>query len=62
MNLHHTDNTTEIRALVLRERLLAVSEREWLHRLRGYGYAMRDTAEGRFVTSVLRDAPLCRLT
>lgn len=61
MNLHTTDNTNEIRALVMRERLLAVSEREWVHRLRGYGYAIRDTDEGRFVTSLLRGAPICRL-
>lgn len=61
MNLHHTENTTAIRDFVLRERVLAVSEREWLHRLRGYGYAIRDTAEGRFVTSLSQGAPICRL-
>jgi hypothetical protein len=61
MNLHTTDNTNDIRALVLRERLLAVSEREWMHRLRGYGYAIRDTEEGRFVTSLRLGAPICRL-
>jgi len=62
MNLNHTDSTREIRDLVLRERHLAVSEREWKHRLRGYGYAIRDTAEGRFVTSLLEGAPLCQLS
>lgn len=61
MNLHTTDDTTEIRAFVLRERLLAVSEREWMHRLRGYGYAIRDTDEGRFVTSLRLGAAICRL-
>ncbi|EAQ24145.1 hypothetical protein [Roseovarius sp. 217] len=62
MNLTQTDSTTEIRNLVLRERHLAVSEREWKHRLRGYGYAIRDTSEGRFVTSIRQNAPLCQLS
>ena len=51
----------KIRSLVQREREMAISDREWKHRLRGYGYAIMDTEEGRFVTSVLRGAPLCRL-
>lgn len=61
MNLHQTDTAAAIRDLVLSERQKAVSEREWMHRLRGYGYAIRDTAEGRFVTSLLKDAPVCQL-
>ena len=32
-----SQNETEILNFVLRERSLAVSEREWRHRLRGYG-------------------------
>ncbi len=51
----------KIRDLVQRERELAISEREWKHRLRGYGYAILDTDEGRFVTSILRGGPLCSL-
>ena len=51
----------KIRNLVQREREMAISDREWKHRLRGYGYAIMDTEEGRFVTSVLQGAPLCRL-
>lgn len=62
MNLNQSEPNRDIRDLVLRERHLAVSEREWKHRLRGYGYAIRDTAEGRFVTSLLKGAPLCRLS
>jgi len=61
MNLNHTTTNREIRDLVLRERHLAVSEREWKHRLRGYGYGICDTSEGRFVTSLLKDAPLCQI-
>ena len=52
---------SKIRSLVLRERELAVSDREWKHRLRGYGYAILDTDEGRFVTSLLRGAAICSL-
>jgi hypothetical protein len=62
MHLNPTEPNREIRNLVLRERHLAVSEREWKHRLRGYGYGIRDTAEGRFVTSLLKGAPLCQLS
>ncbi len=51
----------KIRDLVMRERKLAVSDREWQHRLRGYGYAIMDTDEGRFVTSVLQGAAICSL-
>lgn len=61
MDLHQPDNNIAVRDLVMRERLLAVSEREWMHRLRGYGYAIRDTDEGRFVTSLRLGAAICRL-
>ncbi|MCV2892389.1 hypothetical protein [Lentibacter sp. XHP0401] len=50
-----------IRDVVLRERKLAVSDREWKHRLRGYGYAIRESETGRYVTSVLRGNDLCAL-
>ncbi|PVA10277.1 hypothetical protein DC366_08510 [Pelagivirga sediminicola] len=50
--------TQDTLTLIARERRLAVSEREWQHRLRGYGYAIRDTAEGRMVTSLVRGAAL----
>ncbi|SHL38587.1 hypothetical protein SAMN05444414_11294 [Roseovarius marisflavi] len=62
MERQATETPAKIRDMVMRERHLAVSEREWKHRLRGYGYAIRDTAEGRFVTSLLRGAPICQLT
>lgn len=50
-----------IRDVVMRERKLAVSDREWKHRLRGYGYAIRESEKGRFVTSLLRGNDLCAL-
>ena len=55
------ESTTEIRNIVLREREMAVSDREWRHRLRGYGYAIRDTDEGCVVTSLLHDRAVCTL-
>ncbi len=51
-------NPAKIRDLVLRERRFAVSEREWQHRLRGYGYGLRDSDEGRVVTSLVRGGDL----
>lgn len=53
--------TTKIRELVMRERDMAVSEREWQHRLRGYGYGLRETDEGRIVTSLVRGGDLFTL-
>ena len=50
-----------VRDLVMRERQMAVSEREWKHRVRGYGYAIRDTQEGRVVSSLLNTRDLLNL-
>ena len=50
-----------VRDLVMRERGLAVSEREWKHRVRGDGYAIRETEEGRVVSSLLRKDDLLTL-
>jgi len=55
------ESTDDIRAFVMDERAKAVSEREWRHRLRGYGFAIRDDAEGAYVTSIVRGGALCRL-
>ncbi|MCR9114621.1 MAG: hypothetical protein NXH84_15200 [Rhodobacteraceae bacterium] len=54
-------NTQDIRTLVMRERDLSVSEREWKFRLRGYGFGIRDSDEGRVVTSLLGKRDLCTL-
>lgn len=48
-----------IRDVVMRERNLSVSEREWKHRLRGYGYAIAETERGQMVTSLLRGDAIC---
>jgi len=57
----NNDSSTEILDFVMRERRLAVSEREWQHRLRGYGYGIRDTDEGRYLTSLIRGSHICSL-
>ena len=38
--------------LVMRERTMALSAREWKHRLAGYGYAIRDTDYGQVVETL----------
>ncbi len=38
--------------LVLREREMALSTREWKHRLAGYGYAIKDTEHGQVVETL----------
>ncbi len=38
---------------VERERTIALSDREWKHRLAGYGYTIRDTTDGQHVLETL---------
>lgn len=38
--------------LVIRERQLALSLREWKHRLAGYGYTIRDTDHGQVIETL----------
>lgn len=59
--MHSRMKREELQDLALRERQMAVSEREWKHRLRGYGFAIKDTSEGRFLTSILNNTQLCSL-
>ncbi|RBI69948.1 hypothetical protein DQW77_14840 [Roseovarius sp. TE539] len=61
MTRANSENGHEIVELVMRERRMAVSDREWRHRLRGYGYGIRDTDEGRVVTSLVRGSAICSL-
>ncbi|MDU8929464.1 hypothetical protein RXV86_18910 [Alisedimentitalea sp. MJ-SS2] len=53
--------TAEICEIVLRERSMSLSEREWKFRLRGYGYAIKDTDHGQVITSLLKKTELCTL-
>ncbi|MDQ2090987.1 hypothetical protein [Marimonas arenosa] len=56
-----TEMTRKICEIVLHEREMSLSDREWKFRLRGYGYGIRDTDEGRIVTSLMKGKDLCTL-
>ena len=43
--------TRKVLDILTRERAMALSEREWKHRLIGYGYRIRETDHGQVVTS-----------
>jgi len=47
--------------ILARERAMALSEREWKHRLAGYGYRIRETEAGRVVTSAALGHEICPL-
>jgi len=52
----------EVIQLVTRERVSALSAREWKHRLAGYGYSIRDTDDGKHVLETLpHHVALCEL-
>ncbi|QFT91678.1 hypothetical protein FIU86_02410 [Roseovarius sp. THAF9] len=55
------ETKNDIRDFVIRERQRCVSDREWKFRLRGYGFAIRDTEQGRMVTSLIGRGDLCTL-
>ena len=44
--------TAKVIDLVLQERQIALSTREWKHRLAGYGYAIKDTDHGQVVETL----------
>ncbi len=44
--------TAQVIDLVLREREIALSAREWKHRLAGYGYAIKDTDHGKVIETL----------
>lgn len=44
--------TAQVIDLVLRERAVALSNREWKHRLAGYGYAIKETDHGQVVETL----------
>ncbi|MCX7565821.1 hypothetical protein OS189_05655 [Sulfitobacter sp. F26169L] len=54
--------TDKVMQIVTRERAVALSAREWKHRLAGYGYSIRDTDDGRHVLETLpHQVELCEL-
>ncbi|MFP4239473.1 hypothetical protein [Rhodosalinus sp.] len=52
---------TDIRELAQRERRMALSDREWSHRLMGYGYRVVKTESGAAVFGFRGKEPLCTL-
>lgn len=53
--------TAQVIELVLRERESSLSQREWKHRLAGYGYAIKDTDHGQIVETLPHHAEICVL-
>ena len=51
----------EIRQFVMDERSRCLSDREWRHRLRGYGYVVRSFGEIEVLTSVIGGREICTL-
>jgi len=48
--------------IAARERALALSDREWKHRLAGYGYSIRDTDDGKHVLeTMVHHVAVCEL-
>ena len=61
MDLHTTSRPDDIRQFVLAERERCLSDREWRHRLKGYGYAVRSFGEIEVVTSLVGGREICTL-
>lgn len=63
MYLQQSDLTTTegLMAFAIREREMSVSDREWKHRLRGYGYDLKQAGERTLITSIGQDFPLCEV-
>ena len=61
MNMNATLRPDEIRQFVMDERARCLSDREWRHRLRGYGYAVRSFGEIEVLTSVIGGREICTL-
>lgn len=53
--------TAQVIELVMRERESSLSQREWKHRLAGYGYAIKDTINGQVVETLPHHAEVCVL-
>jgi hypothetical protein len=47
--------------LVVKERAKALSKREWKHRIAGYGYSIRETAEGDMIETLPHRVAVCAL-
>ncbi|PHQ84759.1 MAG: hypothetical protein COB65_04765 [Thalassobium sp.] len=63
--MHFTANNpmiiAQVRDFVMSERKSCVSDREWQHRLKGYGYDLRKTAAGTVLTTLPHGRDVCTL-
>ncbi|MFT5742414.1 MAG: hypothetical protein ACI86S_000473 [Paracoccaceae bacterium] len=51
----------QVRDFVMSERGNCLSDREWRHRLKGYGYDLRKTAAGTVLTTLPAGRDVCTL-
>ncbi len=56
---HGKFEATRVLDILVRERALALSRREWKHRLAGHGYDLRETERGLIVTSAVAGHEIC---
>jgi len=49
----------DVRAFVMAERSRCLSTREWRHRLKGYGYDLRQTEQGTVLTTLPHGIDVC---
>ena len=61
MDLNTISRTDDIRQFVMDERARCLSDREWRHRLKGYGYVVRNFGEIEVLTSVIGGREICTL-
>lgn len=61
--IHESDPfaTSNVIALVMKERTISLSNREWKHRLAGYGYGIRDTDHGQILETLPHHVEICVL-
>ncbi|PVA05994.1 hypothetical protein [Thalassorhabdomicrobium marinisediminis] len=56
-----TTTLSDLRTFVMDERKHCVSDREWKFRLKGYGYALRQTPRGTVLSTLPHGVDLCTL-
>ena len=63
--MHFTDPTAttvdKVRSFVMDERKTCLSDREWKFRLKGYGYGVHQTDQGRVLTTLPQGAVICAI-
>lgn len=52
---------SQIIDLVMRERKVALSNREWKHRLAGFGYGIKETTQGMIIETLPHGVEICPL-